>query len=483
MRELLNLGYRNHQYKRLMDSSLSLLGASQAHDRHRKKGGGLEVVGEDCGTAFECAPNWKIDKKIKTCKKKVKRAKTCVFKGDTVKVNYDIDVDREPSGQICFTWPVKIHNTSCNPTNNLKIGVKAYLVDNDKHGSSKHKNKNQSKTHDEDKVFVGRFCDFENQKPCLGAGECHTYALTACFKPKCNIRSKLIYLTTDDLISSNGCVANSVCVTFEISSGSSATHGCHEIVVADKQLGFHETIDCPKTLHVSALLTPGENIECNEVFCNTSTLHQVSTKKCENSDKCDHDECKSGKRISGDCVESSAAIRVDCAKVKLECTFSNTNCAEDWCLCQSSNACGDKISYKINVKKDESRKGLGCFGARVCLEGCDPKYKKEYTLSLIKCDADGKDDGKVITQVCFKLGKGKRSFSFPTKQNKRDCKDESSDDRLNVSLDKNDSGNFIFVLTSEKQRYDFSTNKAQVEPECEKNKQISKHSCCKELEC
>ena len=101
-----------------------------------------------------------------------------------------------------------------------------------------------------------------------------------------------------------------------------------------------------------------------------------------------------------------------------------------------------------------------------CRRGCSPKYKKPFTLSLYKCasdsckgdeweDIEGCGCCKLIAQSCFTLGKGKCSFKFPTKEDKKQCNDDQGGDNLNVNLDKDDSGNFIFVLTAEN-RYTIS---------------------------
>lgn len=364
-----------------------------------------------CGNAFEGCPGWKLDKCIKLPECRCsKDAKVCIFDGDSVKVLYELEVKRQKEAEIWFTWPLTVINQS-HHCKKPKITVKAYLC-------------SSSSCSDGDPCSkckpVGEFCqDTKEVEP----RRSHQFVLTGCFPHEVSHEERKKKNKKLRLVAVGSVGKVSICLT--VSSGSSTTN---KILLRDRPLQVEEVIDCPKTIPVCALYNTGKdgNIDCCEVVRNCAGLYPIHPKEDRKHDT-----------DAAPTVTSETCLKIDCAKIRLCCKLSNTECVSNWCLCKSSEPLAkDEIKYTIKVQRQSIKTACAELEAKVDLEGCTPCYDKCFTLEVFKLGTKGKCS---VAREEFKLGVSSNCFRL----SKKTCQ-----------LVDDDSGEFLYVLSYHKQTYE-----------------------------
>ena len=433
-----------------------------------------------------------------------------VFEGDTAEVTYDLCADRKDSGQVTFVWALQIANTGDCKTQGLRVGVKAFyrykqastsdgleddVLDDDDDDDLLMMATTADDSDDEDVrpltcgkgggscgtkdgwsdyIAAGKFEGFQAMHPCLAPGECHAYAITGAFTPKCGVREGgsivEVKLVTDGMITienyGRSCRRDGPkdCVTVVANDSGSCKH--NDLYMVDELLEVKERISCGDRDGVAhaatALFTPGENVDCGDcvtnvvkIVSNPATASKSSRRPFRKGGKRDRDDCDD--ECGNEKARSEATLRIGCARAVIKCAAVHDKATSNWCVsnssiispCPSGVAAGRyhgsggskrRIDYSILAQKVNTKCAKVRLSAEVALEGKVPDYDKKCVLVVYR-------GNKVIDRAPFTLGACTQLYQYSSKE---DISLTESDDDDSCAED------FRFVVKYRRETFDMA---------------------------
>lgn len=430
----------NHSYDRKSWQHVSHDESSDNYNGRHHKDDCVTIGTPLCANAFECCAGWKLDKGIKISNDETsKDVSITLFKGDSTKVIYDLEVKRSKKQQICFTWPLTIVNQSKHQKiTNLKVIVKAFIC------SSNQCNNSTSPCNG--CYFVGEFsqgtCDIEEERS-------KQVIISGCFSDNAHESSRYRKLKLVSIIDHDSGKIPSYYIIVPIKKESC---DIGKLLLKDEILDFSEKICRASRIPIAVLYDTGikGNVHCGETICNVAKIVECND---------DWSEFSSNKPVSEinlnqtetPLATSEAKITINCVNIKLDCHLSNNSCSSNWCVSKCSELVKDnEIMYTIRAEKLKLSSAQAEFSAKICLDGCGndrdhiPPYSKEFCLSVYKQYSPTKP---IFTEK-FRLG-GNEGICHKIKP--RNCQLSTKDD-----------GEFLFVLSYERQVYDLENDSTMI---------------------
>lgn len=355
-----------------------------------------------CGIATICTAEWALEKCIQVdCGESCQQqASVCLYRGDAVKVTYQLTPSRTTTNRLCFLSGLSIINVGEAATRDLKVGI---LLQYKCSGGSW--------------STLGSFTGLEREKPVLEPRERHEYRVAGCvnFPPSgtssddfvgddasCKLR-----LTTDDLTHSS----------------TSSLHVDDRLEVSDKcdqsaeQVFLHDSANpnSPIEIDMNTQIPIVYSVTYRPDLCETPRRRD-SFESDEGRIRVERESCPSScSPCKGTVIENEAYLSNSCEPNK--CIIPGTEvrtklCVKfaelavkpvcsgtchggcGWCLdkslvCQKQTCDGAELTYQITAnqgEKERRKMGIDLTATLACSSECRPKYSTEICLKFkVEC--------------------------------------------------------------------------------------------------